>query len=222
MSIIRRPLRAQIREEILRRLADGRYRSGDSINEVEMARELGVSRTPLREALIGLEFEGQVESQVGKGFRFPTLTQAEILEAGPIIGLLEGLALDLTDPEALVAIGHELLLLTEEQEREDIDLSQVIRHDVQWHAVLISACPNARLLELLGKLKLGAFRVHLESGQAAALRDEWSTGHRIVAQALIDGDLDLAKRQGMINWTVGLNAILEAAFDQTAHGTDAG
>lgn len=220
MGIVRQPLRAQIREEILRRLADGRYRSGDSINEVEMANELGVSRTPLREALIGLEFEGQVESQVGRGFRFPALSGEEILDAGPIIAALEGLALDLTDPQLLIEVGHELLMLTKEQSEVPADLRQLILFDVQWHEVLISACPSKRLVDLIRKLKLGSFRVHLESGEATELRDEWAEGHRIVAQALIDGDLDTAKRQGMLNWTDGLKAIIEGAFDDGAHGSD--
>ncbi|NMD46581.1 MAG: GntR family transcriptional regulator, partial [Propionibacterium sp.] len=61
MVIQRRSLRAQIRDELLQRLRDGSIEAGAGINEAELASELGVSRTPLREALISLETEGHIE-----------------------------------------------------------------------------------------------------------------------------------------------------------------
>ena len=99
MVIKRRSLRAQIREELLRRLRDGSIEAGAGINEAELANELGVSRTPLREALIGLETEGYIESEIGKGFRFAVLGSAEFEELAPVIAALECLAIELTPAE---------------------------------------------------------------------------------------------------------------------------
>lgn len=212
MNIVRRPLRAQIREEILRRMAEGRYSAGESINEVEMATELGVSRTPLREALIGLEFEGQIESQVGRGFRFPIVNPERVIEAGPIVAVLENLALDLSDPADLAEIGHQLAELTEEHARLDSDLTEVIRLDSQWHDVLLSACPNRSLLTLIGGIKLGSLWIRLESENAEALRASWLEGHREVAAALIKGDTSAAKQHVSSNWTDGVAEIIGEAF----------
>lgn len=65
MPIERRTtLRSQVREELLGRMRSGDVRPGQSINEVQLAAELGVSRTPLREALIALESEGQDRKSV--------------------------------------------------------------------------------------------------------------------------------------------------------------
>ena len=62
MAIERKNLRSQVRDELLARMRAGLVRPGEGINEVQLAAELGVSRTPLREALIALESEGQITS----------------------------------------------------------------------------------------------------------------------------------------------------------------
>src|SRR6478735_2319718 len=103
MAIERRTLRSQVREELLARMRSGEVSPGESINEVQLAAELGVSRTPLREALIALESEGQIESENGKGFRFVPLSAREFEELCPIIVTLEGLALDLSPVDELSA-----------------------------------------------------------------------------------------------------------------------
>ncbi|WP_454299390.1 GntR family transcriptional regulator [Salana multivorans] len=93
MAIQRKSLRSQVRRELLARMRSGAVVPGEGINEVQLAAELGVSRTPLREALIALESEGQIESEDGKGFRFVPLRAREFEELAPIMATLEGLAL---------------------------------------------------------------------------------------------------------------------------------
>src|SRR6478736_6582093 len=105
MAIERKNLRSQVREELLARMRAGEVQPGEGINEVQLAGELGVSRTPLREALIALESEGQIESENGKGFRFVPLSKREFQELAPIMAALEGLALELTPPDAIPALG---------------------------------------------------------------------------------------------------------------------
>src|SRR5215469_8782888 len=104
MAIERKTLRSQVREELLERMRAGDVRPGESINEVQLAAELGVSRTPLREALIALESEGQIESENGKGFRFVPLSAREFEELAPIMATLEGLALEVTPRDALPGV----------------------------------------------------------------------------------------------------------------------
>ncbi|HEY1176094.1 MAG TPA: GntR family transcriptional regulator, partial [Phytomonospora sp.] len=85
MPIERRPLRDQIKREVLGRLRRGDFPAGQNINEGRLAGELGVSRTPLREALIALEIEGLIESQPGKGFRFAPVSPREYQELCPVV-----------------------------------------------------------------------------------------------------------------------------------------
>lgn len=65
--------------------------------------ELGVSRTPLREALITLEREGVITSERGKGFRFTPLSAQEFRDLSAIVATLEALALESSDPGHLAA-----------------------------------------------------------------------------------------------------------------------
>src|SRR4029079_15824664 len=87
--------RSRLREDIVDRLA-GLIASGEldreRLKEVELARQLGVSRTPLREALLILESEGVGVSEAHKGFRVAALSEARVRELYPILCALEGLA----------------------------------------------------------------------------------------------------------------------------------
>ncbi len=74
----RKPLRTDVSAEILGRIIDGRLPSGTRINESHLADELGISRTPLREAMLCLTTEGILASDMGRGFRVPHLAGREI------------------------------------------------------------------------------------------------------------------------------------------------
>ena len=92
----RTPLRDHVYLELLQRVQKGTLPPGSRIRDTEIARELGVSRTPVREALIRLAREGALQAEVGRGFRVRSLETAELLEVGAILAGLEPLALDLT------------------------------------------------------------------------------------------------------------------------------
>ncbi|HOX27129.1 MAG TPA: GntR family transcriptional regulator [Candidatus Krumholzibacteria bacterium] len=76
----RKPLRADVGAEILGRIIDGRLKSGTRINESHLAVELGISRTPLREAMLCLTTEGALASDMGRGFRVPRLEGREVAD----------------------------------------------------------------------------------------------------------------------------------------------
>src|SRR3954449_7857359 len=94
----RTPLRSDLIEEITTRVLDGRFAAGARVNEVHLARELGVSRTPLREALIGLADRGLLVSAPGRGFLVPPFDPDEARRLYPLVAELEALALRWTSP----------------------------------------------------------------------------------------------------------------------------
>ncbi|HJX87507.1 MAG TPA: GntR family transcriptional regulator, partial [Gemmatimonadales bacterium] len=144
----REPLRDQVYLELLQRVQRGSITPGSRIRDTDIAKQLGVSRTPVREALIRLAREGTLDAEVGRGFRVRSLATEELREVGAILAVLEPLALDLvvefpaerlTD---LAAVARRL-----EQTRGDIDAC--IELDDEWHRLLLSDCPNRRLLTLI-------------------------------------------------------------------------
>ncbi len=129
MAIERKNLRSQVREELLTRMRAGAVQPGEGINEVQLAAELGVSRTPLREALIALESEGQITSENGKGFRFMPLSASEFEDLAPVLAALESLALELSPVEELQRIGVRLAALAAEFDQELVEHAFIVTKD---------------------------------------------------------------------------------------------
>ena len=208
MPIERRPLREQIREELLTRLDRGDFAAGTDINEAALAAELGVSRTPLREALITLAGEGVLESSQGRGFRFAPVSRKEFRELCEIVAALESLALDCSDPAHLRRIAPDLLTMAQEFPDRIAEQQEIERHDDEWHDLLLSGCRNERLLDLITSVKAGMRRyAHLLAGDDTPLERE-ATEHRLVAELLIAGDLPKAAQALRDNWVNGMERMM--------------
>lgn len=89
---LHRTLSAQIADVLARAIIDGRHPPGARLNEVSLASELGVSRSPLREALRMLETRGLVRITPQRGARVTMLTHEEVLHLFEIRAVLVGLA----------------------------------------------------------------------------------------------------------------------------------
>lgn len=208
MVIERQTLRAQIRAELIRRMTTGELAMGEGINEMQLAAELGVSRTPLREALIALENDGLIESTVGKGFRFSPANEKEFLELCPVLASLEALALELTPSEHLAEIAPVLI---EKATAYSVDVGQhglIMQNDDQWHDLLLSGCPNERLMELITTLK-----VALRRYEFLLVPDEESVrrsagDHLRLAQKLSAGDMTGAIAVLKENWANAAEELL--------------
>jgi len=211
MAIERKTLRSQVREELLARMRSGEVRPGESINEVRLAFELGVSRTPLREALIALESEGQIESENGKGFRFVPLSAREFEELCPVIVALESLAIDLSPVDDLQRLGVDLAALAAEFSDDVAQHALVNRRDDEWHDLMLSACPNLRLLEYIGAIRLAIHRYESLLVSDDVMVERSSLEHSAIAKHLIAGDIPAAKVALAANWTNGMRRLLADA-----------
>lgn len=208
MPIERRPLRDQIREELLVRLNRGEFAAGTDINEAALASTLGVSRTPLREALITLASERILESNQGRGFRFAPVSRREYRELCAILIALESLALESSDREHLRRIAPELQRLAKEFPDPVAEQQIIDQHDDQWHDLLLSGCTNERLLDLITGVKAGMRRyAHLTVADDAPLERE-AAEHAAIARHLRDDDLPGAVAALKTNWTNGMERIL--------------
>lgn len=211
MVIKRTALRAQVREEILERMRSGAVRPGEQINEVQLAAELGVSRTPLREALIALEGEGQIASESGRGFRFLPLSARELEELSPVIATLEGLGLELSDPDELRTIGGRLAALAAEFVDSAAEHVLINRRDDEWHRLMLSACTNARLLGLIENVRATIHRYEALLVPDEAVVERSAAEHASIAACLEVGDVAGAKVALAANWSNGVRRLLASA-----------
>jgi DNA-binding GntR family transcriptional regulator len=175
---------------IRERIVDGRLADGSRINEVHLARELGVSRTPLREALAGLEREGAIEGIPRKGWFVRPLTLAEFEQIYAIRPLLDPEALRLAGlPDAPTLARLRALNAKIERARKP---EEILALDDEWHMALIGTCTNRVLLDLIR-----AFTLRTRRYEIALMRERRSallavSNHRAVMAALGRGDLEAA------------------------------
>lgn len=214
MVIERRPLRDQIKREVLKRLRNGEFPAGHNIRESRLAADLGVSRTPLREALIAMEIEGLIESEPGKGFRFAPVSPKEYQELCPVVASLEALALESSDPDYLAETAPRLLDMATEFDASVATQAEIEERDDEWHDLLLGGCGNERLMDLLTTVKVGLRRyVHLVVDDETQINR--SAGeHRLIAERLIAGDMPGAVEALKANWTSGNERILEKLAEE--------
>ncbi|MFL5521568.1 MAG: GntR family transcriptional regulator [Gemmatimonadales bacterium] len=159
---------------------------GTKVRDTALAERLGVSRTPVREALLDLVRTGELVSDHGRGFQVAPLDPAEIRELGQMLGALESLALRLSDPCSPSRL-EELERLIFEIESARGDALLVLDRNEQWHLALLEGCPNRLLRARLADLR-GATRRYVLAFLRGAGRLGLATGgHRRVLAALRDG-----------------------------------
>ena len=200
----RTPLRRDLLEEITARVLDGRLAADTRVNEVHLARKLGVSRTPLREALIGLADRGLLVSAPGRGFLVPPFDPEEARRLYPLVAELEALALRWTSPLELAGLPDALDEVADEMAaalESGGDLSAV---DDRWHAQLLSRCPNPHLLRLIDQTKPLLKRYESCYFGGAGRAGESIDEHRRIAAALREGDLPSASALLVRNWVKAL------------------
>lgn len=206
MPIQRVNLRDQVRNELVTWLADGRLPPGQRLEEERLSKALGVSRTPLREALSKLATEGLVEAVPGRGFRVPKLSAERVRDLYPVIGSLEGLALRLSGPRVReLAAGleglNERLAVTHLSPRQRADL------DRRWHDMLVSRSPNRELADLLERTR-SRVRPYAGSWERGAAEIEASRAeHAEIARLLGEGQVDEAAEAVLRHWVRGIRVV---------------
>lgn len=137
------------------RILEGDLSLGEFVREQEVSEALGVSRTPVREALGRLASEGFLEWIPYRGFRVPEEPLGELLELYPIVSALELLAgrmalpeLSGDDVEALKEINRKMA-----EERDSGDVRRLIELNNRFHHYICERSGSRRLTELLDDLR---------------------------------------------------------------------
>ena len=145
--IERKSLSTQIIDALWQLILDGTIAPNVPLREVHLAKLLNTSRTPLREALQKLEWEGIVTSEPAKGFRLSDFSVEEIMEIYPLRARLEPFALELSGVPS-EEILHQLKHINT-QMAEAKDPKALIILDENWHDLLIARCNNQKLLKMI-------------------------------------------------------------------------
>jgi DNA-binding GntR family transcriptional regulator len=168
-------LREQVRKLLLERILTHHYAPGQRLVETRIAAELGVSQAPVREALRELESLRFVESAPFRGTWVREVSDEELVEVYPIRAALEEVAAR----AAAERLGGDVRALEREVRAmaEARDVREQVEHDVRFHALIVEASGNTRLLELWSSLQveartmITALRTGLDREAVAALHE---------------------------------------------------
>ena len=154
-ALVRSPLAEQARDRLLEGILNGSYPPDSRIIETSVAKELGTSQAPIREALRGLESLGVVEITPFRGARVRQLEPDELLEAYVVRSAIETLGAKLAVPrlaeediEELVALGEKM-----KDAAKAGDGHKVAEYDVNFHGRIIELSGNRTLLRVWRSLE---------------------------------------------------------------------
>ncbi len=151
-SLQRVPLRDEIYDAISMQIVRGDLSPGRRLRDFELAADLGVSRTPVREALVRLTTDGLVTADAGRGFTVRGLDVVHVQEMYPILWTLESLALrncPHPDAQQIQALRVQNSKLSAAQ----LSPFERLKTDEQWHQLLLSNCENVSLLAMIERVK---------------------------------------------------------------------
>ena len=213
-TIVRLSLREQVQADIADRLVRGDLRGGP-VNEVELAAQLGVSRTPVREALMALEVLGLLQRRATGGFEALPLRRQEVLDLYPMIAALEGLALASADPVALAAEAPALRTLADavvKAAKRGPDRAR--QADDAFHDRLVAAAGNDELRRTLGTIKTRLLRYEHAFMTDLPSVEESRRQHHAIVDAVARRDIAAARSALEENWRHTMDHLLEVMGDE--------
>ncbi len=185
----------QVSQAITDGLIDGRFQPGDSLVENELSEMLGISRSPIREALVELQKAGLITKRPGRRAVIRSWSTRDLEELFAIRALLEGYAARLAtsrgeelDVERLREIVVEM-----RQAADDDNFSGLVRLDLAFHEEIWLLSGNALLQTVLNGLKQ-QFRLFLTMNwKFHGGADRVHANHQVVIDALESGNPDTAE-----------------------------
>ncbi len=190
----------KLREDIL----SGKYEEHEELKEVAIGEELGVSRTPVREAFRQLELEGLIQIIPNKGAYVTGITQKDVQDIYMIRSLLEGLcarwATEHITKEQMEEMEENIYLAKFHAQKGHLD--QLAELDNRFHDIMYEACDSKMLEHQLKDFHQYVLRVRKRTLNNATRGPKSNEEHEQIMEAIKAGDADLAEKlanQHMIN-----------------------
>ncbi|MDX3926135.1 MAG: GntR family transcriptional regulator [Shinella sp.] len=182
-----------IHSAIVQKIVSGELQPGDLLNELPLAEEFGVSRTPVREALQRLSAGGLAERGRRRAFVVRQMDVAAMQDLFEAVGELEGLVARMAALRMTELERQALVRIVTEGERDDVDYAQT---NARFHGAIHAGAHNQVLLDTLDDLNLRTLPWRVAQLRASMSRVQSSrVEHRGIMDAILANDGDEAVRQ---------------------------
>ena len=158
------PLRDVVFNTLRQAILRGELKPGERLMEIQLANKLGVSRTPIREAIRKLELEGLVLMIPRKGAEVAEITEKNMQDVLEVRKALEELAAGLACERITKTQIEEMKVAAKafEDSLKNEDVTKIAEADVNFHDIIFTATDNQRLITLLNNLREQMYRFRVE------------------------------------------------------------
>jgi DNA-binding GntR family transcriptional regulator len=189
-------LRGKVFIQLQNEILNGKYQVGDSLIETRLSEELGVSRTPIREALRQLELEGLVQSIPNKGAIVKGISAQDIEDIYTIRMMIEGLAAkwatEKITPQELEELKDAIDL--EEFYTLKNDTEHLMQFDSKFHDIIFKASKSKPLMHTLSTFHHYVQRARSIAFSSPIRSREVLEEHKAIFRAIAEGDAEKAEK----------------------------
>lgn len=184
------PLRDVVFKTLRQAILKGDLKPGERLMEIHLANRLGVSRTPIREAIRKLELEGLVKMIPRRGAEVAEITEKNLRDVLEVRRCLDAFAVELAC-ERISRIQLEQLRRACDQFEEATktkDIREIAAADVKLHDIIMEATGNERLVQLVSNLAEQMYRYRFEYIKNESKHKELVEEHRVIYEAIKNDD----------------------------------
>ncbi len=208
------PLRDVVFKTLRQAILTGELKPADRLMEIHLAEQLGVSRTPIREAIRKLELEGLVTVIPRRGAEVAKITEKNLRDVLEVRRNLDGFAVELACERITPEMEEELRIAVEafEMAVKRADAKEIVGADVLIHDIIVEAAGNERLTQLVSNLSEQVYRYRYEYIKDQSTHGELVMEHRKIYESICKHDAKAAMeimRTHILNQENGILGQLE-------------
>ena len=190
------PLRDVVFNTLRQEILTGKLKPGERLMEIHLANRLGVSRTPIREAIRMLELEGLVIMVPRRGAEVAQITWKNLKDVLEVRRALDVLAIELACERMTAEEMDELYKACEEFKQATLtqDTRKIAEADVKLHDMIVAATRNNRLIQLVNNLAEQMYRYRFEYLKDSSQHDMLVQEHKDMYQSILKKDRISAAR----------------------------
>ncbi len=188
------PLRDVVFQTLRQAILKGELQPGERLMEMKLAEKLGVSRTPIREAIRKLELEGLVVMNPRRGAAVANITEKDTKDVLEVRRTLEMFAVEVACERITEEQLVQLKLAAKAFEAsKGSDLIRIAETDMQFHEIIYEATWNDRLVQMLNNLRENMYRYRIEYLKDSNYYDSLVREHKAILSAIESKNIEQAR-----------------------------